>query len=140
MHRRHFTFTIFALSLIAFPAWSQRNVTGAWGPVIQWPHIPVSVAHLADGRVITWASTRPTTFPAGETFTYSTIFDPRTNTFTDLPNIKHDMFCAGVASLADGPFLVSGGGARDSYDVVDVPHRRQPLLEPKWRHEPESLV
>ena len=111
MHRPHFTFALFAFSLIALPAWGQRNVTGAWGPVIQWPHIPVSVAHLADGRVITWASTRPTTSPAGETFTYSTIFDPRTNTFSDLPNIKHDMFCAGLASLADGRFLASGGGA-----------------------------
>ncbi|MBY0502834.1 MAG: RICIN domain-containing protein [Bryobacteraceae bacterium] len=103
--------TLFAAIFLALPLLAQRNVTGEWGAIIPWPHIPVTVAHLADGRIVTWASTRPTTFPAGETFTYSTIFDPRTNTFTDLPNLKHDMFCAGVASLADGRFLASGGGA-----------------------------
>ena len=119
---------VFVSLLLALPVLAQKNVTGEWGPIINWPHIPVSAAHLADGRVVTWASTRTTTFPAGETFTYATIFDPKTNTFTDLPNIQHDMFCAGTASLADGRFIVSGGGA--SVRTTSVMSRT--VANPSW--------
>ena len=125
---RRTIFALIAVFFLAVPLAAQRNLGGDWGPVINWPHIPVTVAHLADGRIVTWASTRPTTFPAGETFTYSTIFDPRNNTFTDLPNLKHDMFCAGVASLADGRFLASGGGA----DVRTTSIMSRTAANPSW--------
>ena len=50
---------------INVPLQSDFDVLGSWGPVINWPHIPVSAANLADGRVLTWASNLPNDFPGG---------------------------------------------------------------------------
>ena len=74
---------------------AQVSQTGQWAPLVNWPFVPVSVAHLADGRVLAWASTQPTTFPAGATFTHAAIYDPTTGQITTLNHTSHDMFCAG---------------------------------------------
>ncbi|MFK7888179.1 MAG: PA14 domain-containing protein [Gammaproteobacteria bacterium] len=86
---------------------------GQWGPVIQWPHIAISAANLPDGRILTWSSTETDSFPANREFTYSSIFDPFTNTFSSIDNNFHDMFCAGVATLEDGRIVASGGNPDD---------------------------
>ena len=44
---------------------NELNVLGEWGPVLEWPHIPVSAAHLPDGRILTWASNEEDGFPGG---------------------------------------------------------------------------
>ena len=84
------------------------NVVGQWGPVIQWPLIPVSMANLPDGRVLTWSGSERETWPTPEQ-NYSTIWDPETNSFTDLFTIGHNMFCAHLAMMADGRVFVNGG-------------------------------
>ncbi len=39
---------------------------GSWSSVINWtPHIPVSVANLPDGRLLSFASNQRTCFPVG---------------------------------------------------------------------------
>jgi YVTN family beta-propeller protein len=83
---------------------------GGWGPVIAWtPHIPVTAATLPDGRLLTFASNQRTTFPSGVEFTYAAVWDPATGQFTEINNPRHDMFCGGVATLADGRVVVNGG-------------------------------
>ena len=90
---------------------AQVSQTGQWAPMVNWPFIPVSVAHLADGRVLAWASTLPNSFPAGATFTYAGIYDPVTGQITTLNHTSHDMFCAGLATTGDGRIIAPGGGA-----------------------------
>jgi cytochrome c peroxidase len=94
-----------------FVTYAQPSQVGQWTSLLNWPFIPVSVAHLADGRLVAWASTRPTAFPAGETFSYAAVYDPVTGQITPLNNTAHDMFCAGLASTGDGRIIASGGGA-----------------------------
>ncbi len=87
-----------------------NDTMGVWGPVIPWtPHIPVSAAQLPDGRLLTFASNRRTTFPAGVEFTYAATWDPRTGTFVEYNHPTHDMFCAGIVMLPDGRVFVNGG-------------------------------
>jgi len=49
------------------------QVGGQWGPVLEWPHVPVSMAHLPDGRILTFASNERNTFPnsVNDEFTYA---------------------------------------------------------------------
>ena len=86
---------------------------GQWGPVISWPHIPVSAANLPDGRILTWASNERTTFPSDPPLesTYTAVWDPGTNQFQEIFRNGHDMFCAHIAMLEDGRVFVNGGNS-----------------------------
>jgi cytochrome c peroxidase len=97
--------------VMAAGLFGQVNQTGQWAPMVNWPFIPVSIAHMADGRIYAWASTRPTSFPAGDPYTYAAIYDPASGQITSLHNTAHDMFCAGLAQTGDGRVIASGGGA-----------------------------
>jgi YVTN family beta-propeller protein len=90
---------------------SQYSTLGMWGDIIPWtPHIPVTCAQLPDGRLLTFASSERTTFPAG-TFTYAATWDYRTGEFVEINNPRHDMFCGGVSLLPDGRLVVNGGNS-----------------------------
>lgn len=94
-----------------FSRTAQRSVSedGAWGPIIQWPHIPVTAANLPDGRILTFASNQKTRFPAGTEFTYAATWDPSTNKFVERNHNSHDMFCGHLSTLEDGRIFVNGG-------------------------------
>ncbi len=104
--------TILVGTLISAPAWTAPEDPedgGAWGPVTQWPMIPVSGANLPDGRIVAWASNERTSFPSGPEFTYTAVWDPQSNAFTEIPHPSHDMFCSHHVMLEDGKVFVSGG-------------------------------
>ena len=83
---------------------------GSWSSVINWtPHIPVSVANLPDGRLLSFASNQRTSFPVGAEFTYAATWDPATGAFQEFNHNSQDMFCGGIAMLADGRVMVNGG-------------------------------
>jgi YVTN family beta-propeller protein len=95
---------------ISAPSPAEYSTLGNWTPVIPWdPHIPVSAALLADGRLLTFASNQRTSFPDGPQFTYAAVWDPTTGVFTELNNPRHDMFCGGLSQLQDGRLMVNGG-------------------------------
>ena len=81
-----------------------------WEPLVNLSLVPAAGAVLGDGRVMLWASNARTTFGGGG-HTYTTLFDPATNTATerDVTTTSHDMFCPGTARLPDGRLLVNGG-------------------------------
>jgi YVTN family beta-propeller protein len=98
------------------PSPAQYSTLGQWSAVIPWaPHIPVTCAQLPDGRLLTFAASERTSFPA-ENFTYAATWDYRTGEFVEINNTRHDMFCGGVSLLPDGRLLVNGGNntIRDS--------------------------
>ena len=68
-----------------------RQVGGEWGPVPVWPHVPVSMANLPDGRVLTFASNEPNSFPGSlnDEYTHAGVFDPATGDIKDVPHPNH---------------------------------------------------
>ncbi|MEM7799605.1 MAG: galactose oxidase-like domain-containing protein [Chloroflexota bacterium] len=86
------------------------HVGGEWGPVIDWPEIPVSAANLPDGRVVTWASNRVNSFPGNRPeFAYASVWDPSDNSFISVNHNSHDMFCAHQVMTPEGEVFVAGG-------------------------------
>lgn len=90
---------------------SENINLGRWGDVIDWPQIATGAAHLPDGRLLTWSSTQEAGFGGSTAYTHGSIFDPVSETFTDMPNENQNMFCAGISMLADGSVFTAGGGA-----------------------------
>ena len=88
-------------------------ISGKWGNIIAWPHIPVTAANLADGRILTWAASEKTSFPGGSDFTYAATWNPSTAHFIANNNAHHDMFAGHLALLEDGRLLVNGGNNID---------------------------
>ncbi len=85
------------------------NQYGEWGPVIGWPHVPVSASNLPDGRILTWASNEVDGFPDGPEYTHATIWNPFNNSFQNIPHGNHDMFCSHAVMLEDGRVFINGG-------------------------------
>lgn len=106
-----FIYTALVVGCLLASAHAQSNLdeTGQWSSVISWPHIPVSMAHLPNGHIITWASNERTSFPVEDAFTHSAIFNPFNNSFQTTNNPRHDMFCAGISLLEDGTIIAAGG-------------------------------
>ncbi|MFK7913254.1 MAG: galactose oxidase-like domain-containing protein, partial [Pseudomonadales bacterium] len=101
--------TVSLVSAVAHGAPDDPGEGGAWSSVQGWPMIPVSAANLPDGRIVAWASNERTAFPAGPEFTYTAIWDPQSNEFTEIPHPTHDMFCSHHVMMEDGKVFVSGG-------------------------------
>lgn len=83
---------------------------GRWSDLIDWPEIASGAANMPDGRLMTWASTSTVTFGGLEDFTFGSIYDPATGTFTEKNNDYHNTFCAGISMLPDGRTIAAGGG------------------------------
>jgi YVTN family beta-propeller protein len=96
------------------PASADPSTVGSWGPVIAWPHIPISIANQPDGRILSWSSTEIDGFPDGAENSHSALFNPTTGTFQTTDNNFHDMFCAGVSTLEDGRVVAAGGNPYDT--------------------------
>lgn len=93
------------------------HVGGQWGPVLVWPHVPVSMASLPDGRILTFASNEPNSFPGSTTdeYTHAAVWDPETGAIQNVPHPNHDMFCAALVTLESGePFVMGGRNQGDS--------------------------
>jgi len=87
------------------------QVGGEWSDIIVFPHVPVSIANLPDGRVLTFASNEPNSFPGSQNdeYTHAAVFDPETGRITEIPHPNHDMFCAALVMLESGEPFVMGG-------------------------------
>ncbi len=84
---------------------------GTWGPVLDWPHVAVSMATLPNGQVLTYSGSERRTWPTTEQ-TYSAIWDPVSGAFEENLHQGHNMFCAAMSMTSDGKVLVNGGAIR----------------------------
>ena len=101
------------------------SVDGQWSEPLPFGIVPVAVANLPDGKLITWSSQFRNTFSAaGDGATFTEIFDPALGThgqalgdFTS--NTDHDMFCPGINNLPDGRILAAGGTTSERTSIYD---------------------
>jgi hypothetical protein len=74
-------------------------LVGSWQGPLVWPLVAVHMTLLHTGDVLAW----------DDHGTSSMLWNPASNTFSDLPNTAADLFCASQSQLADGRILVAGG-------------------------------
>ncbi|PUA80216.1 hypothetical protein C7S10_13740 [Nocardioides currus] len=107
-----------------------RASVGEWGPVTEWPLVPVHATLLRTGEVLMWDAWETPTSQAK-------LWDPVTNTFTPVP-VGAGIFCAGQATDANGNLIVVGGhdgGGRGIKDVYSFnPDTRA------WTRKPDLAV
>ena len=94
---------------------------GTWTPLINLPAVTPSAALLPNGKVMLWASSDRFTDGAPNGQTYTSLFDPATQTATDVlvTQTGHDMFCSGTTNLPDGRILVNGGKNSEKTTIYD---------------------
>ena len=88
-------------------------VVGAWGPVIGFPLVPVAAALLPHNELLVWSADQNLAFGASnpDDWTQTAIVNLTTGAVSedDVTNTDHNMFCPGVAILANGEIMVTGG-------------------------------
>jgi len=99
---------------------------GRWGPVRDWPVIPVGIFHLDDGRLLGYAALQENHFVDGgvpetqHNYTQAAIWNPATNSFTEKDLDGHDIFCPAMAFLPNGDVFAGGGGNDGNSHKVSV--------------------
>lgn len=97
----------------AVAAGSQAHLKGRFGPLHDWPVIPIAMMLMPDGRVIAYGTDTVGTQIGNLLYV---IWDPSlgigSNAFETLSNTTlTDIYCAGQAHLPDGRGLFFGGDA-----------------------------
>ena len=95
-------------ALVEFSTTPGAASVGSWGEVKDWPLVAVSMANLPDGRLLAYSGSERRTWPTTEQ-TYSVIWDPKTDAFTERLHTGHNMFCGTLSMMEDGGVLVAGG-------------------------------
>ncbi|WP_321787855.1 jacalin-like lectin [Burkholderia pyrrocinia] len=93
-----------------------------WSGVTTLSLVPSFAATLPSGKVLLFSADSKFSFTVGPGgMTYSTIYDPATNTSSDtlVSNTGHEMFCSGTSNLADGRLLIAGGGDDAKTSIYD---------------------
>ena len=104
-----------------FTGVSNPAQAGSWGPVQTLSLVPVAAANLPNGNVLFWSAFDRFGFGGDNGRTYTSIFNPVTGIATErlVSNTGHDMFCPGIANLADGRIHVTGGSSAQSTSIYD---------------------
>ncbi len=97
------------------------SVNGSWSPVIGFPLVPVATAVLPNNKLLAWSAYAPDRFGGSNGYTQTALMDLTTGKITQrrVDNTKHDMFCPGIALLADGRVLVTGGSDASRASIYD---------------------
>lgn len=88
------------------------SVVGQWGPTIGFPVIPVAAALLPNNQLLVWSADQALAYGGpNDPYTQTAILNLNTGAVSEdtVSNTGHNMFCPGVAILADGEIMVTGG-------------------------------
>lgn len=94
---------------------------GQWSPVVRTPLVPVAGSTLPNGNVLLWSAFANDNFAQETGYTQTAIFDPTTLTSINrqISDTGHEMFCPGIANLADGRILINGGSGAGDTSIYD---------------------
>lgn len=97
---------------------------GQWGPLIEFPLVPVAAALLHDtGELLVWSAYSTDTFGPGVSGqTQTAIYNPATGAVTKktITNTQHDMFCPGISVDFNGGIIVTGGDTAAKASIYNV--------------------
>ncbi|GGZ64150.1 hypothetical protein GCM10010371_24560 [Streptomyces subrutilus] len=96
-------------------------VHGAWDRITGFPLVPVATAVLPGDKLLAWSAYAVDRFGGSNGYTQTAILDLKTGKVTQrrIDNTGHDMFCPGIAMLADGRVLVTGGSNAEKASIYD---------------------
>ncbi|MEM9562989.1 MAG: RICIN domain-containing protein, partial [Actinomycetota bacterium] len=94
---------------------------GRWSAPTTLPLVPVAGSNLGNGKVLLWSAYERFTFGGDRGRTQTVLYDPATgqSSLRQVSNTGHDMFCPGIANLADGRILVNGGSSAAETSIYD---------------------
>ncbi len=98
------------------------GVGGSWSAPIGFPIVPVSAVMLPNNKLLTFSAFDDMAFDfVPDTITKVAILDLNTGRVTEPANVNthHQMFCTGLALLADGRVLINGGSNDRATTVYD---------------------
>jgi hypothetical protein len=107
------------------PSTGTGQLPSSWTSVIPLPVNPIGVANLPNGKLLMWSAFDTYSFETdignspGQT--YTAIFDPATNTATQVlvTNTGADFFCPGTTNLPDGRVLINGGSSSPKTSIYN---------------------
>ncbi|MER8047186.1 discoidin domain-containing protein [Streptomyces sp. NPDC094032] len=96
-------------------------VHGSWSRITGFPLVPVATAVLPGDKLLAWSAYAVDRFGGSNGYTQTAILDLKTGKVTQrrIDNTGHDMFCPGIAMLADGRVLVTGGSNAEKASIYD---------------------
>ncbi|MEU6928786.1 discoidin domain-containing protein [Streptomyces sp. NPDC046374] len=94
---------------------------GSWSRITGFPLVPVATAVLPGDKLLAWSAYAIDRFGGSNGYTQTAILDLKTGKVTQrrIDNTGHDMFCPGIAMLADGRVLVTGGSNAEKASIYD---------------------
>ncbi|KAH3974843.1 hypothetical protein HBI56_106920 [Parastagonospora nodorum] len=98
---------------------------GSWGPVIDFPIIPVAAFIVPEypesHRLMVFSASRPDSFGGANGFTQFAEYDHRNGALSarQVADTRHDMFCPGISSLADGRLIITGGSNAERTSIYN---------------------
>jgi fibronectin type 3 domain-containing protein len=102
-----------------------EHEVGSWGPLTDWPLVPVHMALLPNGKVLAYDNVgdQAAETYTDHTFSRATVWDPTTGTQTDVRvNTGYNIFCSGLAHLPDGTLFVAGGNKNAQLEGIEQTH------------------
>jgi galactose oxidase len=98
---------------------------GSWGPLIDFPIIPVAAYIIPEypesHRMMVFSAFSPNSFGGDRGLTQFAEYDYRTGAISErqVVETKHDMFCPGMSSLADGRLVITGGSNAERTSIYN---------------------
>ncbi len=121
-------------------------VGGAWSAPIGFPIVPTSAVMLPNNKLLTFSALDNMTYnKVGDAVTKVAILDLTTGVVTEPVDVNthHQMFCEGLALLADGRVLINGGSnntATTMYDPVTGTWSVGPLMNIPRAYEGDTTL
>jgi len=121
-------------------------VGGRWGAPIGFPIVPVSAVVLPNNKLLTFSALDDMAYNnTPDTITKVAVLDLGTGIVSEPLDINthHQMFCTGLALLADGRVLINGGSndkATTIYDPVTNTWTIGPLMNIPRAYEGDTLL